>query len=70
MRSLQTLHPRPVPWCPKAYRLAAEKAVDNQGHYKPELAKAGVSERICKGKMLKGDCRTFPPYFFRYFLHF
>ena len=40
------LLPRPVPWCPKAYRLAAEKAVDNQGHYAPELAKVGVFERI------------------------
>ena len=32
--------PKPIAWCPRAYRLAPEKAVDDQGHYKPELAKA------------------------------
>lgn len=36
----QCLGVRPIPWCPRAYRLAAAKAVDDQGYYKPELAKA------------------------------
>eukprot|EP00913_Durusdinium_trenchii_P017059 g16043.t1 len=40
---LQPWEPKSVPWCPKAYRLNADLAVDAKGFYTPELAKAWLT---------------------------
>eukprot|EP00435_Cladocopium_sp_Y103_P036624 s1873_g9.t1 len=52
--------PKPVPWCPKAYRLAAEKAVDDQGHYKLELAKV-LADGQRAGKIIRQESASMLP---------